>query len=234
MPGMRVPGITSGRSSPRRASSDGSSATAPSPKTMRRAIVSWTMLLLLAPGSQEARRRLVRGEERLDRELGHRDLDGGAEARDGADEGELLALRPQPQRHRDLARLGSTPWPGSAPGRAASSSCSANSAGSPLTTAWRASRSSRCARHSPRLRMRGASPSGWRLSAQDVDRRLQQVPAHARRSASRQACWRRRAPSADPRRRPDTARGRGGAVRARPAPVPSQGRRGRAAAKAGA
>src|SRR3954453_5255613 len=48
---------------------------------------------------------LVGGEERLDRELGDRDVGGRAERRRGADERELLAVDAQPQRYRDRAGL---------------------------------------------------------------------------------------------------------------------------------
>src|SRR4051812_26315540 len=47
-------------------------------------------------------RRLVGREERLDRELGHGDVDGRTERRDGAQEAELPVAAAEPQRDGDL------------------------------------------------------------------------------------------------------------------------------------
>src|SRR5262249_52683742 len=54
---------------------------------------------------EEQRGLVVRREEGLDRELGERDVDGGAERRCGADEGELRVAGADAQRHGDLAGL---------------------------------------------------------------------------------------------------------------------------------
>src|SRR3954451_2454795 len=54
---------------------------------------------------QRARRALVRGEERLDGELGDGHVGRGAERRRGADEGELVLPEAQAQRDGDRTAL---------------------------------------------------------------------------------------------------------------------------------
>src|SRR3954454_13792853 len=62
-------------------------------------------LLLARPPFERLRRPRVRGEERLDRELGDRDVRGRAERRGRGDERKLVAVDENPQGDRDRARL---------------------------------------------------------------------------------------------------------------------------------
>ena len=120
---------------------------------------------------------LVRREERLDRELAGGHLDRRAEGRDRADERELA-----PGCAAAAARRSRAPAASRARGArvgAASSSSSASSAASPVSAIWRSRRSSRCPRHSPRLAIRGATPSGCRLTRRTLTGGSSSLGRHA-------------------------------------------------------
>ena len=96
------------------------------------------------------------------------------------------------------------------------------------STASRPSRSSRCARHSPRFAIRGARPSGWRLRRRTLTGGSSRCGATPSISGAT-----RRSPRPGPSggRRPAPGRrvARRARARARHAPGPSPARRGRAA-----
>ena len=128
-------------------------------------------------GPHGLRGRRVRGEERLDRELRHGDVDGGAERRDRGEERQLAA-RGAAGAARTRRRGPPAPRrgvPGSRPARRAARELrvarSPRSAGRGVPAGARARRA--------RLTMLGAMPLGVQAHPQDVHRRREQVRVDA-------------------------------------------------------
>ena len=115
-----------------------------------------------APVQRRGRRR-VGGQERLDRELGERDVERGAERRDHRDERELAVVGAQPHRDRDRTRALVRRRHGDAQlGRVARRARrrASRSSSSPVTATWRRRLPRMWSNHSSRFTMRGARPFG--------------------------------------------------------------------------
>ena len=100
--------------------------------------------------------------EGLDRELGDGDVGRGLER--GRDREQRQLAAPWRSRNGSTTLSAGTRSHRGHPGSRASSSCKAASLASPVCSDRRRTWPSRCARHWARLTMRGASPSGCRLS----------------------------------------------------------------------
>ncbi len=108
-------------------------------------------------------------------------------------------------------------------GRRAARRAAPAAAGSPVAATWWRSRASRCARHEPSVRIRGARPSGCRHSRSTLQGGSSSAGAQPAVSRRRRR-WRRPAPSAGRRPAPGRARRRRGCARRRRPRRPSAGR----------
>ena len=135
------------------------------------------------------------------------------------------AARRRPPRRRSGTAISPRRRPGRAgarpPGSRRARRAARRAPGRPVSADLAASRSSRCAPLLARLTMRGARPSGWRLTRSDVHRRREQVRATPSVSSASAVVGGDQVPGAvdhDRRERLVAARA---ASRARRAPAPS-------------
>ena len=157
------------------------------------------------------------------------DVDRGSERRLRADERELVIALPQAERHGDVAerrihargrvaaRIGRELVVEGCERRVAAADGIAREALEQVRAPL------------GRLRIRGASPSGCRLSRSTLTGGSSRCPRTPSSQARRAHGWPRRAPSGGRRRAPGRARGRAAPARSPRAPAPSPARRGRAA-----
>ena len=151
-------------------------------------------------------RPLVGREERLDRELGQRDVERGAERRDRGEERQLAAVGAgAAARQSSAARLVGSASGGPGSRQLLEQRGQRRVAGD---VACRRRRASRWARHSARFAIRGASPSGCRLTRSTFTGGASSSGATPSSSSASAARWPRPGPSRGRRPRPGTARGR--------------------------